>query len=261
MEKEKEEVKEMTFWDHLDALRWVLFRSIIAIGVMMTVVFLCKEWIFDLIFAPKTSSFFIYKWLDVVGHIFSISALHWQNFNLPLVNFELTGQFMTHLNIAFWLGLIFAFPYIFFEIWRFISPALYPKERNPIIWTFIAGGLLFFLGVAISYIIIFPVAIRFFFTYQISPEIGNMISLGSYISLFTTTLIGIGIVFELPIVVFLLSKLGILKRDFMRKYRRHAIVIIAIIAGIITPADPFTMLVVCIPLVLLYEASIYVCKK
>jgi sec-independent protein translocase protein TatC len=257
----EEEQQEMSFWDHLEALRWTLFRAVVAIVVMMVAVFCCKEWVFDAIFAPKNSTFFMYRWLDYVGQGLHISSLRLEDFNLKLVNFELTGQFMVHLNIAFWLGLILSFPYIFFEIWRFVSPALYPKERRPIVWTFVAGGLLFFIGVFISYILIFPVAIRFFFNYHVSNDIANMISLSSYISLFTTTLICIGAVFELPIVVYLLSRLGILKRDFMRRYRRHAIVIIAIIAGIITPADPFTMIAVCIPLILLYEASIYVCKK
>jgi sec-independent protein translocase protein TatC len=253
--------QEMSFWDHLEALRWVLFRSAIAVAVCMIAVFCCKEWVFDLIFAPKMSSFFMYKWLDRVGEMLSIGALRWENFNLQLVNFELTGQFMIHLNIAFWLGLIVSAPYIAFELWRFVSPALYPNERHPIVLTFVSGGLLFFVGVAISYMLIFPVAVRFFFTYHIHPDISNMISLSSYISLFTTTLLCIGAVFELPIVVFLLSKLGILKRSFMRRYRKHAIVMIAILAGFITPADPFTMIAVCIPLVLLYEASIYVCKQ
>ena len=207
------------------------------------------------------ASSFMYKWLDYIGQTLHISSLRFEDFNLKLVNYELTGQFMVHLNIAFWLGLILSIPYICYQLWCFVSPALYPNERRPIVWTFISGGLLFFLGVLISYSLIFPIAIRFFFTYQISPDIVNMVSLSSYISLFTTTLICIGAVFELPILVYLLSRFGILKREFMRKYRRHAVVVIAILAGIITPADPFSMIAVCIPLVLLYEASIYVCKK
>lgn len=260
MSVENEE-QEMTFWDHLEALRWTLFRAVVAIVLMMVAVFCAKEWVFDVIFAPKNSTFYMYKWLDIIGQNLHISSLRFEDFNLKLVNYELTGQFMVHLNIAFWLGLILSLPYIAYELWRFVSPALYPNERRPIVWTFVSGGLLFFLGVLISYSLIFPIAIRFFFTYQVSPDIVNMVSLSSYISLFTTTLICIGAVFELPILVYLLSKFGILKREFMRKYRRHAVVIIAILAGIITPADPFSMIAVCIPLVLLYEASIYVCKK
>ncbi len=260
MSVENEE-QEMTFWDHLEALRWTLFRAVVAIVLMMVVVFCAKEWVFDVIFAPKNSTFYMYKWLDIIGQNLHISSLRFEDFNLKLVNYELTGQFMVHLNIAFWLGLILSLPYIVYELWRFVSPALYPNERRPIVWTFVSGGLLFFLGVLIAYSLIFPIAIRFFFTYQVSPDIVNMVSLSSYISLFTTTLICIGAVFELPILVYLLSKFGILKREFMRKYRRHAVVIIAILAGIITPADPFSMIAVCIPLILLYEASIYVCKK
>lgn len=255
------EEREMSFWDHLEALRWTLFRAMIAVAVIMIAVFCAKDWVFDLIFAPKNSTFITYHWLDNIGHMLHISALKYQDFNLKLVNYELTGQFMVHLNVAFWLGFILSIPYIAYELWRFVSPALYPNERRPIVWTFISGGLLFFLGVAISYILIFPIAIRFFYSYHIGGDITNMISLTSYISLFTTTLICLGAVFELPIIVYLLSKFGILKREFMKKYRRHAVVLIAIIAGIITPADPFSMIAVCIPLVLLYEASIYVCKK
>jgi sec-independent protein translocase protein TatC len=260
MSEEKEE-QEMSFWDHLEALRWMLFRAVVAIVLIMVAVFCAKEWVFDLIFAPKNSTFYMYRWLDVIAQYFHISSLRFEDFNLKLVNYDLTGQFMVHLNIAFWLGLILAIPYIAYEFWRFISPALYPNERRPIVWTFICGGLLFFVGVAISYSLIFPIAIRFFYSYHINPDIANMVSLSSYISLFTTTQICIGAVFELPIIVYLLSRFGILKRAFMKKYRRHAIVIIAIVAGIITPADPFSMIAVCIPLMLLYEASIYVCKK
>ncbi|MBB3186348.1 twin-arginine translocase subunit TatC [Microbacter margulisiae] len=258
--KSKEE-DEMTFWDHLEALRWMLMRCAVVLVALMIAVFLAKEWVFTAIFAPKSSSFFVYHWIDKLGALFYIHSLRIVPFNLNLVNFQLTGQFMTHLSVAFWLGLILSFPYFFYELWRFISPALYASERRPVVWTFMAGAILFFIGVSISYIIIFPVAVHFFYMYQISPDIKNLISLSSYISLFTTTLISIGAVFELPILVYLLSRLGILKRSFMRKYRRHAIVVIFIIAGIITPADPFTMLAVCLPLVLLYEASIYVCKK
>jgi sec-independent protein translocase protein TatC len=260
MESEEEQ-DEMTFWDHLEAFRWMLMRSIVVLVIMMVAVFIAKEWVFYAIFAPKSSAFFVYGWMDKIGALFFIHSLRITPFNLHLVNFELTGQFMVHLSVAFWLGLILSFPYFFYELWRFVSPALYKHERRPIVWTFVAGGLLFFIGVAISYILIFPVAVHFFYMYQISPDVQNLISLSSYISLFTTTLISIGAVFELPILVYLLSRLGILKRSFMRKYRRHAIVVIFIIAGIITPADPFTMLAVCLPLVLLYEASIYVCKK
>lgn len=256
-----QEEKEMSFWDHLEALRWALFRSIIAVVLLMVGVFCAKVWVFDLIFAPRNSTFYMYRWLDYVGQHLHISSLRFEDFSLKLVNYELTGQFMVHLNIAFWLGLILAIPYITYELWCFVSPALYPNEKRPIVGTFIAGGLLFFVGVAISYSLIFPIAIRFFFTYQISSDITNMVSLSSYISLFTTTLISIGVVFELPILVYLLSRFGILKRSFMQKYRRHAIVLIAILAGIITPADPFSMIAVCIPLLLLYEASIYVCRK
>ncbi len=259
--KSEEEQDEMTFWDHLEAFRWMLMRSVVVLVIMMVAVFLAKEWVFDAIFAPKSSDFFVYHWIDKLGTLFFVDSLRIVPFNLHLVNFELTGQFMVHLSVAFWLGLILSFPYFFYELWGFVSPALYAHERRPIVWTFIAGGLLFFVGVAISYILIFPVAVHFFYMYQISPDVQNLISLSSYISLFTTTLISIGAVFELPILVYLLSRLGILKRSFMRKYRRHAIVVIFIIAGIITPADPFTMLAVCLPLVLLYEASIYVCKK
>jgi sec-independent protein translocase protein TatC len=258
MEKEEQ---EMSFWDHLEALRWTLFRSVVAIVTIMVVVFCAKGWVSDLIFAPKNSSFYMYRWLDYIGQQLHISSLRFEDFNLKLINYELTGQFMVHLNIAFWLGVILAIPYIAYEVWRFVSPALYPNERNSIIWTFVSGGLLFFVGVVISYSLIFPIAIRFFYTYQLNPEIANMVSLNSYISLFTTTLISIGAVFELPILVYLLSRFGVLKREFMKKYRRHAIVLIAILAGIITPADPFSMIAVCIPLLLLYEASIYVCKK
>lgn len=238
---------EMSFWDHLEVLRGTLFRSLLAVVAVSIAVFCFKSLVFDgIVLAPTRSDFFIYKWMGM-------------SVDMSLVNLEVSTQFFVHLKIAFQLGFILSFPYIVFEIWKFIAPALYQNEKKTIRWVFFSASILFYLGLFIGYILIVPISLNFFLGYKISDAIVNTISLTSYISLFMSTTLAFGIVFEFPAVVVILNKLGIVDRGTMQKYRKHAIVVILCIAAIITPADPFSMIVAAAPLLLLYELSVWCC--
>lgn len=181
--------------------------------------------------------------------------------SMKLINVDISAQFFVHLKVAFALGFILAFPYVCFEIWKFVAPALYEKEKAAIRKTFGLAGLLFYLGLAVGYVIILPVTLNFFQSYSVSSLVENQINLSSYISLFTSMVLLFGIVFEFPVAILVLSSIGLITRETLRKYRKIAIVVILVIAAIITPADPFSMLVAAAPLYLLYEGSVLLCKK
>ena len=239
---------EMSFWDHLEVLRGTLFRSLLAITLVSIVVFCFKKFVFDdLVLAPTRSDFWVYKLLKM-------------DMRMDLVNLEISTQFFVHLKVAFQLGFILAFPFVIWEVWKFIAPALYQNEKKTISGVFLAASFLFYLGLYIGYVLIVPISLNFFLGYRISESIVNTISLNSYISLFTSTVLAFGIVFEFPAVIVILNKLGLVYRDTMNKFRRHAIVVILCIAAIITPADPFSMVIAAAPLLLLYEASVLCCK-
>lgn len=241
---------EMTFWDHLDDLRSSLIR-IAAVVVTVTVgLFVCKEFLFgNVILAPAGSEYFLYKLLGV-------------DFELSLKNIEVTAQFMVHMKTSFTCALIITFPYLIFEVWRFISPALYDNEKKKMRRAFSSASLLFYLGLAIGYFLVFPIMLNFFVNYQVSADVPNEFTLTSYISLLTSMCLTFGLVFEFPILVALLSALGLLKRETMKKYRRHAVLVIVILAAAITPSgDPFSLFMVAVPLYLLYEASVLICRK
>lgn len=238
----------MSFWDHLEVLRGTLFRSLLVIVLISIGVFCFKSFVFDdIVLAPTRGDFFIYKWMGM-------------DLNMSLVNLEVSTQFFVHLKVAFQFGFILAFPFVCFEIWKFIAPALYQNEKKTIKGVFFAASFLFYLGLYIGYVLIVPISLNFFLGYKISEVVINTISLTSYISLFMSTTLAFGIVFEFPAVIVILNKLGLVTRDTMRKYRKHAIVAILCIAAIITPADPFSMIVAAAPLLLLYEASIWCCR-
>lgn len=240
---------EMSFWDHLEVLRGTLFRSVLVITLVSVVVFCLKSLVFDdIILAPTKSDFFIYKWLRM------------GNMQMSLVNLDISAQFFVHLQVAFELGFILSFPYVCFEIWKFIAPALYRSEKRAVRGAFLSASFLFYLGLVIGYYLIVPISLNFFMGYKISDDVMNTISLTSYISMFTSTVLAFGIVFEFPIVVVILSKLGIVTRNTLIKYRRHAIVVILCIAAIITPADPMSMLIAAAPLLILYEVCVMCCK-
>ena len=224
---------EMTFWDHLEELRSSLFRMLAVFGVAVVVLFFFKDFLFDdVILAPSKSDFFLYRLLGA-------------DFSLTLVNIEVAAQFMIHMKITFICALIVTFPYLVYEVWRFVAPALYEKEKKAVKGAFLFASVLFYIGVAVGYAIVFPLMLNFFSGYHVSPDIPNTFSLSSYISMFTSMVMTFGIVFEFPTVALALSSLGLLTRDVLKSFRRHAICAVLIIAAIITPSgDPFSLLVV-----------------
>ncbi len=242
-----------SFWDHLDELRTYIIRIIITVLVGAIVAFILKDEVFSIVLAPAKSDFITYRWIAMLGEI--------EEFNLNLINTQLTSQFSVHIQVSIIIGLICVSPYILYSIFAFVSPALYEKERKYARFLVVAGYIMFMLGVALCYFMIFPLTIRFLGDYQVSNEVENIITLSSYIDTLTMLTLMLGIVFELPILCMILGKMGILTADFMKEYRRHAIVVILIIAAIITPTtDVMTLMIVSIPIYMLYEASILAVK-
>ena len=238
-----------SFWQHLDVLRWVILRSL-GVAVAFGVAAFCfKDWLFAVVLAPRTSAFITFQWLGV------------EPFSIHLMNTGLTEQFMTHMRVAMYAGLLCAAPYIIFELFRFVSPGLYKNERRAGLWLVSSGYLMFMLGTLLNYFLIFPLTVRFLGTYQVSEEVENMLTLQSYTDTLISMSLVMGVIFELPVVCAILGRLGFISSSLMTRYRRHAIVAILIVAAIITPTtDVFTLLIVSLPIWLLYELSILVVK-
>lgn len=255
---------EMTFWDHLEALRWTIFRVAIALAIVVIGVFIVLPDIFDeFVLGPTKGDFFVYKWFSFlsVGKGGGLMPNFSNDFHVDIININVASQFLSHISTSFWFALVIVFPYLIYEIWKFISPALFPNEKKGVKMAFIFGTFLFFMGCAVGYCLVFPLTFRFLTQYQVGLEIVNQISLNSYLSNFLTIIFIMGLVFELPMLSWILSLLGILKKDFLKKYRRHAIVVLVALAAVITPSgDPFTLTIVFLPLYLLYETSILVVK-
>jgi sec-independent protein translocase protein TatC len=264
--KGKDGDKEMSFLEHLEELRWHIIRSIIAILVMFVVAFFLKDFIFNnIIFAPRNPQFFTNRILCNLGSFlneyynsqrFSGLCINTKTFNL--VNLNMSGQLTAHFAMAIVAGLILAFPVIVWEFWKFFSPALKSNEKKHIRSAVVTSSLLFFLGVVFGYYMIFPFSLHFLSTYEISDQVVNQINIRSYISTLSSLVLASGLIFELPVFAFFLTKIGIVTPKFLRDYRRYAIVIIFILAAIITPPDVFSQTLVAIPLIGLYEISIWV---
>ncbi len=238
-----------TFWDHLDELRACLLRSLAVMAVLGVVAFCLKDMLFSVVLAPRSSDFFVYRWLGV------------EPFCVSLMNTGLTEQFMTHMRVALYVGLLGASPYILYELFRFVSPGLYQNERQAAVWIVGAAYLMFMVGTVLNYLLIFPLTVRFLGTYQVSPDVSNMLTLQSYIDTLISMSLVMGVVFELPVVCAVLGRMGLISGNMMRQYRRHAVVVILIVAAIVTPTtDVFTLLVVSLPIWLLYEGSIWIVK-
>lgn len=255
--------KELTFWDHLDELRGLLFRIMAALVVLGIGFFMIMPWFFDnVIMAPCQNDFVFYSLLHKIGDTLGLSGdFFTENFHVNIVNINLTAPFFIHLTTSLWMAVVVTMPYILFEVWRFISPALYPNEKTGVKKALALGGGMFFVGVLLGYYMVFPLTLRFLSTYEVSAYIENQISLNSYIDNFMMLILCMGLAFELPLLTWLLSLIGIINKAFLKKYRRHAAVIIVIAAAILTPTgDPFTLTVVSIPLYLLYELSILMIK-
>jgi Twin arginine targeting (Tat) protein translocase TatC len=250
----------MTFWDHLDELKKILFRSLIVLVVLFVVIFLNKSFVFDtLMFAPTDSDFILYQWLSSLMTLVGMNEL--TPFSIDLINIELATQFFTHINVSFTFAFIVGTPFILYQIWLFVKPALYDNEKSATKRAFGFAAILFFIGVAVGYLFVFPLTFRFLGTYQVSELVANQISLKSYISMFTRLLLIMGLVFEMPALAAILSRLGIITKTMLKKYRKYAFVILLILAAVITPSgDAFTMMIVALPLYLLYEFSIAICR-
>jgi sec-independent protein translocase protein TatC len=253
----------LTFWEHLEVLRWMLFRIIALLFVVLAVIFSNKEFVFNqLILPPLDGSFITYRWMCNLSELLKMPSLCPGEFTLQLVNYDISGQFMAHISTSFTLALVLIVPYLLYEIWRFVSPALYSKEKATTAAIFLSSSILFYLGAIVSYLLIFPLSIRFLGSYQVSSLVPNHIALQSYLATLYLLIFALGILFELPVLAYLLSRAGVINRQMLRAGRNIAVMVILILSAIITPTtDPFTMLVVAAPIYLLYELSIVICKK
>ena len=258
----KKEEKVMTFWDHLDELRWHIIRSLIAIVILAIVAFLNRKLIFDtIILAPSTSEFITNRALCELGKLLSLNALCIKELSLQIININMSGQFLTHMYISIITGFILSFPYVIWEIWRFVRPAMKENERRYSSGGVLISSLLFFLGVLFSYFLIVPLTVNFLGTYHVSETVYNQISLSSYINTVVSVTFAVGLVFELPILVYFLTKIGILTPEFMKNNRKYMYVIMLILSAIITPPDMFSQILVVFPLIALYEVSIGVSTR
>lgn len=249
----------MTFWDHLDVLRGSLLRMAVVTVACAVVAFAFKDAVFAAILAPKHDDFILYRLLaGVSGWLADGSP---SSFHVELINTGLAEQFKIHVKTSLYVGLMAASPYCLYELFRFVSPGLYPKEHRYGVRAVVSGYVMFLLGVALCYFLIFPLTFRFLGTYQVSPDVENLITLQSYMDTLLVMCFLLGILFELPIVCWVLGKLGILRRTFMRRYRKHAVVVILVVSAIITPtSDIFTLCIVALPICLLYEVSTFLVK-
>ena len=239
----------MTFWDHLDELRSVIIRVLVVTGLAAVVAFCLKDELFAIVLAPRSSDFITYRLMGV------------EPFSVHLMNTGLTEQFMIHMKTAMYAGVLVASPYIIYMLFRFVSPALYDNEKRYATLLCGSGYVMFILGTAINYFLIFPLTVKFLGTYQVSPDVVNMLTLQSYMDTLLMMSLVMGIVFELPVVSWILGRMGLVNAQMMQSMRRHAIVAILVVAAIITPTtDAFTLLVVALPIWLLYELSIVIVR-
>lgn len=258
--KAKEDPNAMTFGGHLEVLRQMLFRILAVVMVFAIVIFCFKDKTFEFLMAPSQWDFITYRYIEKILHWLG-SSFTFNEYHINLIATELSSQFMTHVTTALYLGLLVASPYVLVELFRFITPALYENEKKYSVRIAIAMYLLFVVGVLMSYFILFPISFRFLGTYSVSAIVESNITLRSYISTFTTLTLVMGLVFQLPVIAFFLGKIGAVKSDFLKRYRKHALVAIMVTAAVITPPDLMTLVLVTIPLYLLYEVSILILKR
>lgn len=248
-----------SFWDNLDVLRTAIIKIVAVAVVFGIVAFLFKQQLFEIVLAPKDSHFVTYRLLQGIA---AAAGGDMDAFSVRLINTGLAQQFLIHMKTAMYAGVLCASPYILYQLFRFVSPALYANERKYAFRMVVGGYAMFVMGVLLSYYLIFPLTFRFLGTYQVSGDVGNLITLDSYISALMVMSFSMGVVFEIPILCWLFAKLGFLSAAFMRLYRKHAIVIILVVAAIITPtSDVFTLSLVALPMWALYEVSIFIVKR
>jgi sec-independent protein translocase protein TatC len=248
-DKPSEQEGTLTFWDHLDELRAVLIRILVITAIAAVAAFCLKEELFAVVLAPRSSDFITYRVMGV------------EPFCINLMNTGLTEQFMIHLRTALYAGVLAALPYILYQLFRFVSPALYDHERRYATVLVGSGYMMFMMGTLLNYLLIFPLTVKFLGTYQVSPDVANMLTIQSYIDTLLMMNFVMGVVFELPVVCWLLGKMGLVTAQIMSQWRRHAVVVILIVAAIITPTtDAFTLFLVALPIWLLYEMSIWIVR-
>lgn len=264
MTNSKDSAKEgdMSFLEHLEELRWHLVRAITSIVLVAIVAFIFKNIVFDvIIIAPKSPDFFTNRMLCEFGNFIGIKKLCINSKPLELINIKMAGQFTTHIMVSLISGFIVAFPYVFWELWRFIAPALYSNEKNVARGAVFFSSLLFLLGVLFGYYVIVPLSVHFLGSYSVSGEVANRINLTSYMTTVASISLAAGVVFELPILVYFLTKVGLVTPEFLKKYRRHSLVIILVLSAIITPPDIFSQVLVSFPLIILYEVGISISRS
>ena len=250
----------LTFGGHLEVLRQMLFRILGVAGVLAAIVFCFKDVTWHLLLAPSEWNFCTYQWIESAMRKIGFDDFHFDEFYVDLIATDLSSQFMTHITTAVYLGLLGASPYILFELFRFVSPALYESEKKYSVQVAGVIYLLFILGVLMSYFVLFPISFRFLGTYSVAERVHSTITLDSYVETFTTLTLVMGLVFQLPVIAFALAKMGFISSDILSEYRKHAFLVIMFVAAIITPPDLMTLVLVTIPLYLLYEVSIRVVR-
>ena len=254
--------KNMTFLEHLEELRWHLIRAFSAVIIVAIVAFIFKDIVFDkIILAPKNPEFYTNVFLCHLGQLVNIPKLCINSEPFQIISIKMAGQFTMHITTSIFTGIIVAFPYIFWEFWSFIKPALYEKESKHARGAVSISSILFLLGVLFGFFIIAPLSVHFLGSYNVSNEVVNQINLKSYIGTITSVTLAAGVTFELPVLIYFLSKVGLVTPEFLKKYRRHAIVLILVLAATITPPDVFSLILVTFPLLILYEAGIIISKK
>jgi sec-independent protein translocase protein TatC len=254
--------REMSFLDHLEELRWHLIRSLGAIAVFAVAAFVSKEFVFGvLLLGPSRPDFWTYEMLCKFSSLLNSDAFCIEELPFIIQSRKMTGQFAMHITSSFVIGLILAFPYAFWEIWRFIKPGLYPNERNATRGAVFYVSFLFIMGILFGYFVVTPISVNFLSNYQIDPSIQNEFDIISYITTLVTLVLACGLLFQLPVVVYFLTKAGLVSSSLMKTYRRHAIVVILVLGAMITPPDPFSQVLIAIPLVGLYQVSIFIAKR
>jgi len=258
----KEKKDEMTFLEHLEELRWHLVRSLMAISLVGILAFVFKGIVFDtIILAPRQPEFFTNRLLCSLGEQLNFANLCINNTVVELKNIYMAGQFTTHILVSIIAGLVVASPYLFYELWRFMGPALYSHERKYARWAMFYCSVLFLMGVLFGYFLISPLSVHFLGNYQVSAQVGNEINLVSYITTVASVTLASAVIFELPVIIYFLAKMGLVTADFLRKYRKHAFIVVLLLSAIITPPDIFSQVLVALPLSILYEIGIRISKK
>lgn len=260
MPDSKDNGSMLTFGGHLEVFRQMLFRILGVVCMLALVVFCGKDTTWRLLLAPSEWTFCTYRWIESAAHMMGLADFQFEEYHVELIATDLSSQFMTHITTACYLGLLGGSPYIVVELFRFISPALYDSERRYSVQVAAVIYALFILGVLMTYYVLFPISFRFLGTYSVSERVHSTITLDSYVTTFTTLTLVMGIVFQLPVIAFLMAKMGFITSSILSAYRKHAFLVIMLVAAVVTPPDLLTLVLVSIPLYMLYEASIRVVR-